>query len=325
MSQSHAPVNGEDVRTSQAALNCYLSTVVAVAECLVTICPELGTPYRDRLMRVPRRLGFDAKPHALDESRATLRADLHEFAEITGEYLREIPSKALEISALVLRASDILNARAETFHRMIETLAEQMKTAAELDDPQQFRELVAQQAIGLRTSSASTRLEISGLLQSIAVQAGEFQRKLQNPEALMTMDEVTGLLNRRGMARQLRTQCEAEKPFCVLLFKIETLAGMAPDEMEPMVKKVAASLVEQIRPSDVACRWAANRFLVIFQCSRIDAESRSHQIAGNVSDSYPIRVGDHEVRRSAQVSVTIVEPDPSRNLEVLLEDIDRIC
>ena len=325
MSPTHAPVNGEEARTYQAALNCYLSTVVTLAECLVAICPELGTPYHDRLMRVPRRLGFDAKPQALDESRAALRDDLHEFADITGEYLREIPSKALEISALVLRASDILNTRAETFHRMIETLAEQMKTAAELDEPQQFRELVAQQAIGLRTSSETTRLEISALLQTIAAQAEEFQRKLQNPEALMTMDELTGLLNRRGMVRQLRTHCEGEKPFCVLLFKIETLAGMAPDEMEPMVKKVAASLVEQIRPSDIACRWAANRFLVIFECNRIDAESRSHQIATNISDSYPIRVGDRELRRSAQVSVAIVEPGPNRKLEVLLEEIDRVC
>ena len=325
MSRPPAAVNEEDTRTSQAALNCYLSTVVTVAECLVDICPELGTPYRDRLMRVPRRLGFDAKSHALDESRAALQADLHEFADIAGQYLREIPSKALEIAALVLKGSDILSARAETFHRMIETLVEQMKTAAELDDPQEFRRMVTQQAIGLRTASESTHLEISSQLRSITQQAEEFQRKLQNPEALMTMDELTGLLNRRGMVRQLRTYCEGERPFCVLLFKIETLASMAPDEMEPMVKKVAGRLVEQIRPSDIACRWAANRFLVIFQCTPTDAEARSRQIASGVSDSYPIRVAERELRRTAQVSVAIIEPAPSRKLEALLEEIDSTC
>src|SRR5690242_7618772 len=308
LSRSRPTAEVEDATTSQAAVNCYLSTVVTVAECLVTICPELGTSYRDRLMRVPRRLGFDATPEALDESRTALRTDLHEFADIAGEYLHEIPSKAIEIAALVLQTSEVLSARADTFNQMIETLVEQMETAAELDDPQQFRRMIGQQAGGLRASSVHTRDEVSALLRNVSQQAREFQRKLQNPESLMTTDEATGLLNRRGMLRQLRNYCESDQQFCVLLFKIDTLAGMAPEEMEPMAKKVATRLVDQIRPADIASRWAANRFLVIFQCNPLDAESRLRQIAAGMSDSYLIRVGDQEVRRAAQVSVAIMEP-----------------
>lgn len=325
LSRSRSTAEVEDATTSQAAVNCYLSTVVTVAECLVTICPELGTSYRERLMRVPRRLGFDATPEALDESRTALRTDLHEFADIAGEYLHEIPSKALEIAALVLQTSEVLSARADTFNQMIETLVEQMETAAELDDPQQFRRMIGQQAGGLRASSVHTRDEVSALLRNVSQQAREFQRKLQNPESLMTTDEATGLLNRRGMLRQLRNYCESDQQFCVLLFKIDTLAGMAPEEMEPMAKKVATRLVDQIRPADIASRWAANRFLVIFQCNPLDAESRLRQIAAGMSDSYLIRVGDHEVRRAAQVSVAIMEPGPSRSLDELMEEIDRVC
>lgn len=325
LSRSRPTAEVEDATTSQAAVNCYLSTVVTVAECLVTICPELGTSYRERLMRVPRRLGFDATPEALDESRTALRTDLHEFADIAGEYLHEIPSKAIEIAALVLQTSEVLSARADTFNQMIETLVEQMETAAELDDPQQFRRMIGQQAGGLRASSVHTRDEVSALLRNVSQQAREFQRKLQNPESLMTTDEATGLLNRRGMLRQLRNYCESDQQFCVLLFKIDTLAGMAPEEMEPMAKKVATRLVDQIRPADIASRWAANRFLVIFQCNPLDAESRLRQIAAGMSDSYLIRVGDQEVRRAAQVSVAIMEPGPSRSLDELMEEIDRVC
>ena len=64
----------------QTALACYLSTVVAIGNCMAEVCPSVGTMYRDRLLKLPRRLGFDATPKALEQSRHGALAHLTKYA-----------------------------------------------------------------------------------------------------------------------------------------------------------------------------------------------------------------------------------------------------
>ena len=45
----------------------YLNTVKAVGECVAVSCPEVGTPYRDRILRLRGRAAFDATAAAISE------------------------------------------------------------------------------------------------------------------------------------------------------------------------------------------------------------------------------------------------------------------
>ena len=65
----------------QTALACYLSAVVAIGNCMADVCPAVGTVYRDRFLRVPRRLGFEATPRALHQSREEFK-DLFDNAPL---------------------------------------------------------------------------------------------------------------------------------------------------------------------------------------------------------------------------------------------------
>ena len=60
----------------QSAVNCYLSTLLAAANCVSKTCPEVGGLYRHRLSRLRSRLAFDSSPKALDESRAAVETEL---------------------------------------------------------------------------------------------------------------------------------------------------------------------------------------------------------------------------------------------------------
>src|SRR5580700_10631550 len=160
-------------------MNCYMTTVLAIADCFAQICPDIGIPYQERLQRVPRRLGFNPTAKALEESRLALLSDLRDFAGVIGEYLKEVPVKADEIVALAIQASELLNARTESHNALLRGLSEQMEAAAEVDDPGQIRELMAQQAVGLRTSSESVKREISALLGRLRAEAEAFQRDVR--------------------------------------------------------------------------------------------------------------------------------------------------
>jgi GGDEF domain-containing protein len=325
VTQSTPAVEQQDRESSlgQTAMNCYMTTVLAIADCFAQICPDIGIPYQERLQRVPRRLGFNPTPKALEESRLALLSDLRDFAHVIGQYLNAIPTKADEIVAMAVQASELLNARIESHNALMQGLAEQMETAAEVDDPGQIRGFVAQQAVGLRTSSESVNREIASLLGRLRAEAEAFQRNLRQADELMTMDRVTALLNRRGVERHLESDLAAGKQFCVLMFQSDAPAGLSGAEKEQLIKKLATNLAAQVRPSDVVCRWDEDRFLVIFQCGMKHAEARSRQIAQGMGERFVSKADGKEQKLSIQVHVTLLEPETNETAEGLYQRIDK--
>jgi len=308
---------------SQTALNCYLTTVIAVAECLAGVCPEIGIPYQERLMRVPRRLGFHATARSLEESRLALVSDLKEFGDITGRHFADMPRKAGEIVSLIARLSNIVGERNERHNAALGRLAEQMQFAAELDDAVRLRQMAAQQSIGLRASSETLEREIADLLGEITREARDLETRIRQPEAFSAMDRLTGLLNRLGMERQLNLCLERPNPFCVLVFAWIPDPRIEPAEREQMTRRLATRLVDQVRPNDIVGRWAPEQFVVIFQSRMRDAEARSRQIARNLTERYALKTPDGDEHLEITANVNIVEPEPPETAPALFSRIDR--
>src|SRR6266496_3813433 len=65
------------------AIDCYLSAILRIAECLEQIQPELAAPHKDQLMRLRKRLAFETNIESLLESRDALKAELASFCEQT--------------------------------------------------------------------------------------------------------------------------------------------------------------------------------------------------------------------------------------------------
>ena len=303
------------------ALNCYLSTVVSVAECLAATCPPIGHAYRERLMRWPRRLGFEASQKTLEESRWALRSELRDFSEIAGEFFREVPTRAQVINSLVMRASELLRERTETYHKLVDSLAERLEAGAELDDPEEFRRMLRQQAAGLRYRSESINREVGQLLGKISEEAALFQQRLENPEYLAITDELTRLPSRAGAVRQVRSLLESGRQFCVLVFQVKELAAVPPDQVDAVVLRLSQRLVELVRPTDIACRWSQDSFFVIFLCGKEEAEPRALQISTGLIDSYFAVKDGRKQRIRLEVNCVLTEPEPGADFEAVVKEL----
>src|ERR1700736_6113967 len=62
--------------TRDATLECYLASIMALAECVEAACPAVGVQYYDQVMRIRRRLAFDSSPVTLEETRESLESTL---------------------------------------------------------------------------------------------------------------------------------------------------------------------------------------------------------------------------------------------------------
>src|SRR5271168_4070448 len=55
-----SPAHTDPTAALHAIVHSYLSTLLAVAECLGSACPPVGGPYQHRLNRLGKRLAFDS-------------------------------------------------------------------------------------------------------------------------------------------------------------------------------------------------------------------------------------------------------------------------
>src|SRR6202051_2748150 len=92
-----------DQGKQQSALTCYQSAILAIAKCMAEVCPRVGLVYNHRLLRLPRRLGFDATPEALAASREAVEADVAEYGQAASAWINagvELANEILEAAGM---------------------------------------------------------------------------------------------------------------------------------------------------------------------------------------------------------------------------------
>lgn len=295
----------------EAALTCYLSVMLAMARSMRAVCSRAGLIYGDRLTRLPRRLGFEATPEALEESRQVLEAELAEYTEATSAWLDDGSNLAKEIVAIIggleRGASESQNLHAA----MLEDLAEQMAASAEVDTASDVRVALKRYAMGLRSYLQRRQVESQASLKDLQCRAEQLAEWLARADPSHSTDQVTGLPNRAETERQLEACWYAGKPVSVLVFEWKE-ADPAAAAAHLMAKQVADRLADLVRPRDIVGRWGPNQFAVIFACPASEAMQRAGSIAEWLTTG------------QVCVTVTVVERRPMETLSDLVLRIEEL-
>ena len=78
--EAHPIPGSEGAPDFRAALECYLSSILDIADMVSVVFPELSTACLEQLSRLRARLAFEANKKTLDESRDTLHQILEGFS-----------------------------------------------------------------------------------------------------------------------------------------------------------------------------------------------------------------------------------------------------
>jgi len=180
----------------------------------------------------------------------------------------------------------------------------------------------AQRYCELRSEEREGVLEVLDQIEEIAGDkadlisplAEEIRRRLTAQQDTVTVDPLTGLVNRRELERQIKLRIASGKQFCVLFFDIddftlfnETLGHEAGDQV---LKQVAERLNTQIRARDLASRWLADEFIVILECDMENARRRSTQMAQWLRGPYTIEEEGRPAKLEIRVSAAATECGP---------------
>ena len=323
MSPPEAPKGFDTERANyQAALDCYLSAILDIAELVTVVFPEFGVKCHEQLNRLRARLTFESNKKTLQESRDTLHQIMQTFAGEARRYTQALEQELNQTLGLVSQAEERRSSRNVHNVEHLVDVVDQMERTIETGD----LSVLQTQASQLRSFVESIELDTRDALAHMRDQIREFQRRLREAELLASRDPLTGIANRREFDRQLAARIEAGREFCVLLFDLDSLKSFN-DELghlygDEILKQLGSRLSSHIRTRDFVCRWGGDEFAVILDCGLDPGMARSQQIAEWVNRPYQVAVDDRELSVSVRVSVGIAEYSPGESPERLFQRVD---
>lgn len=276
---------------SRAALDCYLSAILMLADFVAEVDPDGGALYRERLIRLRRRLAFAASPKALEENRTALKAELLEFAARVVAELGQRRQQALGVLSAVNATTESITARQQFYASRLRQFADWIEETPLSPDKEEVAEAIGFQAASLRGCVESMTIDTASLLDRLCNEVAAAER-LALAGASESVDPLTGLASRAETERILRRALAGGGPVSVLSFAIRNLDQIGQDlgsrAAGEIIRQFAARLVEQVRPRDHVGRWTEECFVVVFACRREDALSRLAQIARWLSGVYTV-------------------------------------
>jgi GGDEF domain-containing protein len=260
-----------------SAVASYLNVLTAVAACLASVCPEIGTPYRKRIEQLRTRLSFETTPEAIKASARTVEEELKDFAMVAGRYLDE---HDLVLRRAVLSLGDIIEAMAHRhdFHGVgFREMTVRMETIGAEDSVP-----LAQTVVELRRYIDNMSHETASMLGRLREEMLGVEERLRGSQST---DPSTGLLNAREITRQIEAYRASGLTFSLIRFELRGSVS------EQVMKRAAAKIEGQFRHRDRIARWSDKEFLVLFQGPREVAESRAGQVRQTLTGRYDLDTG----------------------------------
>ncbi|HEY1130487.1 MAG TPA: GGDEF domain-containing protein, partial [Roseateles sp.] len=164
----------------------------------------------------------------------------------------------------------------------------------------------------LRQSNNRQQREIDAL----TVRTRQLRIEQEQLRRLATIDELTGVLNRRGLEQSLDDHEEAARGMTLLLLDIDHFKHVndrhGHDCGDEVLKRVAAVVAANLRGTDVFGRWGGEEFLIACQGTRIrDATRLAEKLRERVQQSAIHLAGGVRLTVTASFGVALAPPGGS--------------
>src|ERR1039457_5341469 len=117
--------------TARLILECYLSSVLVLAECVEAACPPVGPLYYDQLVRIRRRLAYDSSARTLLETRESIETTLAAYAD-QARACYDLRSKDLErILEILSRIEEAAADKKELLEPLLEEVRKRLMAGRE--------------------------------------------------------------------------------------------------------------------------------------------------------------------------------------------------
>src|SRR5579862_9087952 len=209
--------SSETSPTSTSAVECYLSSILDIAEAMDAISPEISASYRERLMRLHAGLAANTTAQSLEDTRQALHELLCDFSVKARRNHQALARDLNQTLDMMARSEDSRSVRSVQYVERLVDFADQVENAVRSGDVSRLNRHTEE----LRGFAESIELDSHDAFTRLREKMNEIQHRLHEAELLATLDPLTGVFNRRELDRELAARVESGQEFCILLFDLD--------------------------------------------------------------------------------------------------------
>ncbi len=308
------------------ALAAYGSALVEMGACSLDACPGLGSGMKQRLEELRARLNPAMTREAVEATDRGVQEQLRDWGMLTARHYREKAKEVKELLLVMARAAEGVGARDQRCAGQMNQVTERLKRIASLDDLTEIRASIEQSAAELKSSIARMTEEGKAAAEELRKQVSTYQAKLEEAEEIASRDALTGVRSRLCTESHIESRITAGARFCLVMVDIDDFKRVndahghaAGDDL---LKEFAGELRSVCRATDVIGRWGGDEFLILFDCSREEANERIERLRQWVCGDYTVAGKTGAIRLRLDASIGLAEYAPGESMKALVARAD---
>lgn len=210
---------------------------------------------------------------ALDDAERRLREVLFKQAQLKASLSEARDAIKSMLAGFVDHLADFAEATSD-YHDKIESCAGKISSATDISQLESVLGEVMRETRTIQINAQRSRDELRSTQQKVQeseARISELERELETTSDLVRHDQLTGVLNRRGLeetfAKEAARATRHETSLCVALIDIDNFKklndSMGHDTGDEALIHLAAVCRETLRPQDTIARYGGEEFIIL--------------------------------------------------------------
>lgn len=202
-------------------LDCYLSSILSLAECLEASCPPVGAQYFDQLMRVRQRLAHNSTSATVAETRESLENTLESYAQQARPFCELRTEDRISMLNTLSQMEEIAKEQAIEMEPLIEDMRKRLMAWQQLTTVDALTGLANR-----RELERQVNLRLAGSKQFCVLffdidEFGAFNEKFGRPAGDQVLKQLAARLTTQIRARDVGARWLADEFIVILECDIE--------------------------------------------------------------------------------------------------------
>jgi diguanylate cyclase (GGDEF)-like protein len=273
--------------------------------------PGLGSHLSGEFSALQDRFLSEPMPATVLKTQQAAEEELNSWANSVEQHLKSKAKEAREIMLAVAGAAQNLTSRDQKYSQRFRELTERMEEIADLEDLSQVRRSLITSAHELKADVQSMETEGQRTISGLEGKLADYRNRLAEAERRERADALTGLMNRRGIEREIEKWRAEGRNFCVVLLDLNSFKAVndtfGHGAGDNLLTQFSGELRTQFRQDDLIGRWGGDEFIVIMNGNLNDARNCVERLRKWAFGTYKIRTqkGVCPIPVSASVGIAV--------------------
>ncbi len=310
----------------EAALSHYVYALSSIEGTAIDVNKEAAREFQIGLRMLCRELAATPDRATADASHPALLELLKTYRKQLTDFYNQKDADVREILLVLGNVTENLSTHGEQQTSRLKNFTRELQKVSQCQDLNEIRRALTRQVVELRTATEAMWKENNESVQQLQSQLSDFQQRLARAEALASTDELTGLLNRREGESRLAERMQGGAPFCLMVLDLDRFKAIN-DNMghaagDQVLRHFARQLSKLVRPTDLACRWGGDEFVVLMDCELAPAEKRAADLRSKLTSQVIAVLIGKEFSIPVSASIGVAEHEPGEDAEHLFARAD---